>query len=65
MMSKHLYETVKRKEKIKREDYFENSSSNKENLLFGAFLSYVNVYFIFKENMTNSLYEDILEDYLS
>ena len=50
----------------KGEDYFEDSSSNKQKLTVGEhFPQMVNVYFIFfKGNMTNSLYEEILEDYL-
>ena len=50
----------------KREDYFEDSSSNKQKInCWGAFSSNGKcILYFFKENMTNSLYEEILEDYL-
>ena len=50
----------------KGEDYFEDSSSYKQKInCWEHFPQMVNVYFIFfKENMTNSLYEEILEDYM-
>ena len=50
----------------KGEDYFEDSSSNKQKInCWGAFSSNGKcIPHFFKENMTNSLYEEILEDYL-
>ena len=46
---------------LKREDYYENSSSNKQKINYlENFLQIGNVYFIFKENIANLLYEDIL-----
>ena len=62
-----LPETAKRKEMdLKGEDCFEDSSSNKQKInCWGAFSSNGKcILHFFKENMTNSLYEEILEDYL-
>ena len=50
----------------KGKDYFEDTSSNKQKInCWGAFSSNGKcILHFFKENLTNSLYEKILEDYL-
>ena len=61
-MSKHFIWNSQA-EKYEKEDYLEDWSSNKKITVGEHFPQIGNVYFIFfKENMANSLYEDIFKN---